>query len=269
MSIETMTDQTPAAPRIHPTAIVDEAAELGHGVEIGPYAIIGPNVKVGDGTVVGPHAYIEKDTRIGKGCFVANGAVLGTDPQDLKFEGEETLLVVGDGTTIREFATLNRGTRAAGRTTVGSGCLIMAYAHVAHDCVIGDHVVIANAVQMGGHVAIEDCANVGGLVAVHQFVRIGAYSFIGGASRVPKDVPPYVRAAGNPLALYGLNTVGLERRGFSEEARRELKRAYRLLFNSDLNISQAVTELRARADLVPEVERLLDFIDASERGVSV
>ncbi|NIR43023.1 MAG: acyl-ACP--UDP-N-acetylglucosamine O-acyltransferase [Gemmatimonadetes bacterium] len=264
-----MTDQTPAAPRIHPTAIVDEGAKLGNGVEVGAYAIIGPNVKVGDHTIVAPHAYIEKDTRVGSRCFIAKGAVLGTDPQDLKFEGEDTLLVVGDDTTIREFATLNRGTRAAGRTTVGSGCLIMAYAHVAHDCAIGDQVVIANAVQMGGHVTIENCATVGGLVAIHQFVRIGAYSFIGGASRVPKDVPPYVRAAGNPLALYGLNTVGLERRGFSDEARRELKRAYRLLFGSDLNISQAMAELRSKDSLLPEVERLLDFIDASERGVSV
>jgi UDP-N-acetylglucosamine acyltransferase len=244
---------------------------MGDGVQVGAYAIMGPNGKVGAETIIGPHAFIEKNTHIGDGCFISKGAVLGTDPQDLKYEGEETLLVVGNGTTIREFATLNRGTRAAGKTVIGSGCLLMAYSHVAHDCVIviGDRVIIANGVQMGGHVVIEECATIGGLCALHQFVRIGSYAFLGGASRIPKDVPPYVRAAGNPLKLYGLNTVGLERRGFSKTARLELKRAYRILFNSELNISQAIGELRAREDVTPEVEHLISFIEASERGVSV
>ncbi len=269
MTVEHMTDQTPAPPRIHPTAIVDPGAELEDGVEVGPYAIVGPNVKIGAGTTLGPHAYIERNTQVGRECVIAKGAVLGTDPQDLKYEGEDTLLVVGDGTTIREFATLNRGTRVSGKTTVGSGCLLMAYSHIAHDCVIGNRVIIANAVQMGGHVVIEDYASVGGICALHQFIRIGAYAFIGGASRVPKDVVPYVRAAGNPLELYGLNTVGLERRGFSKTARLELKRAYRILFKSELNISQAIAELRLHEDVTPEVEHLIDFIEASERGVSV
>lgn len=269
MTTETMTDQSPVLPRVHPTAIVDEAAEVGDAVEVGPYAIIGPDVKIGERTVVGPHAYIEKHTRVGRDCFIAKGAVLGTDPQDLKYEGEDALLIVGDDTTIREFATLNRGTRASGRTVVGSGCLLMAYSHISHDSVIGDHVIIANGVQMGGHVVIEDCASIGGLTALHQFVRIGSHAFVGGASRVPKDVPPYVRAAGNPLALFGLNTVGLERRGFSKQARLELKRAYKILFKSELNITQAVAELRSREDLTPEVEHMIDFIEKSERGVSV
>lgn len=269
MTIERATDQTPVAPQVHPTAIVAPDVELGAGVEVGPYAVIGPKVTVGANTTIGPHAFIEKNTSLGAECVVAKGAVLGTAPQDLKYEGEDTRLVVGDGTTIREFATLNRGTRAAGSTVVGSGCLLMAYSHIAHDCVIGDRVVIANAVQMGGHVVIEDCASIGGLVAIHQFVRIGSYAFIGGASRVPKDVAPYVRAAGNPLELFGLNTVGLERRGFNKAARLELKRAYRILFKSELNISQAIAELRALEDVTPEVEHLIDFIETSERGVSI
>lgn len=270
MTTPTMAGQSPEAPtRVHPTAIVHGEAELGDGVQVGPYAIIGPNVRIGAGTTIGPHAYIEKDTRVGRECVIAKGAVLGTDPQDLKFEGEETLLIVGDKTTIREFATLNRGTRASGSTQVGSHCLLMAYSHVSHDTRIGDHVILANAVNMGGHVTMEDWAIVGGVTAVHQFVRIGTHAFVGGGSRVPKDVPPFVRAAGNPLKLYGLNAVGLERRGFSAEARAELKQAYRLLFASDLNISQAIESLRAEDLRSDEVKHLIAFIEASERGVSV
>jgi UDP-N-acetylglucosamine acyltransferase len=270
MTTPTMAGQSPGAPpQIHPTAIVDANAELADGVQVGPYAIIGPNVKIGTETIVGPHAYIEKDTQVGRECFIAKGAVLGTDPQDLKYEGEETLLIVGDGTTIREFATLHRGTRSSGSTVVGSGCFLMAYAHISHDSRIGDHVTIANAVNMGGHVVIEDWAMIGGVTAIHQFVRIGTHAIVGGGCRVPKDVPPYTCAAGNPLKLYGLNTVGLERRGVSKEIRRELKRAYRLLFNSNLNISQAIEELRSRATAIEEVERLIAFIETSERGVTV
>lgn len=254
---------------MHPTAIVDPGAELEAGVEIGPYAIVGRNVIIGAKTVVGAHAYIEKDTRIGRDCVIAKGAVLGTDPQDSKYEGEQTLLIVGDGTTIREFATLNRGTRASGSTRVGSRCLLMAYSHIAHDSRIGDHVIIANAVQMGGHVVIEDWATIGGLTAIHQFVRIGTHAFIGGASRLPKDVPPYTMAVGNPPRLYGLNTVGLARRGFSSDTRRKLKQAYRALFKSGLNISHAIEELRSRGDLIEEVERMIAFIESSERGITV
>lgn len=270
MTSPTMTGRGPdAAPKIHPTAIVDPEAQIDEGVRIGPYAIIGPNVRIGAQTIVGPHAYIEKDTRVGRECFIAKGAVLGTDPQDLKFEGEETLLLVGDRTVIREFATLNRGTRASGSTEVGSDCLLMAYSHIAHDSRVGDHVIIANAVNMGGHVVIEDWATIGGVTAIHQFVRIGKHAFVGGGSRVPKDVAPFTRAAGNPLKMYGLNTVGLERRGFSAEVRTELKRAYKVLFNSDLNLTQAVEDLRSRGIETEEVESLVAFIEASERGVSV
>lgn len=256
------------SPTVHPTAVVDSNAELAPGVTVEPYAIIGPGVVIGPGTVIGPHAYLARDTVLGAECVVGKGAVLGADPQDLKYEGEETKLIVGDRTTIREFATLHRGTRASGVTRVGSDSLIMAYAHVAHDCVIGSHVILSNAVQMGGHVTIEDWAVIGGLCALHQFLRIGTHAMVGGASRVSKDIPPYTRAAGSPCRLYGLNSVGLERRGFSAETRRELKRAYRALFASRENLSQAVETLR-RGSLLPEVERLVAFVETSERGVTV
>ncbi|HEX7050076.1 MAG TPA: acyl-ACP--UDP-N-acetylglucosamine O-acyltransferase [Longimicrobiales bacterium] len=254
---------------VHPTAVIDPGAELGSDVVVGPYAVIGPNVSVGDGTRIGPHALIERDTIIGAGCQIHKGAVLGTDPQDLKYRGEETLLVIGERTVIREFATLNRGTAAHGRTEVGDDCLIMAYAHVAHDCIIGDHVILSNAVNMGGHVQIEDWAIVGGVTAIHQFVRIGCHAMVGGASRVPKDVPPFVQAAGNPLRLYGLNSVGLQRRGFSEEVRRELKRAYRLLFHSELNLRRAIERARGELAPLPEVQHFLAFFEESGRGVAL
>jgi len=252
---------------IHPTAVIDPSAELGVDVVIGPYSIIGPNVVVGDGTEIGSHVLVERNTIIGAGCRIHHGAVLGTDPQDLKFAGEVSDLVIGDRTVIREYATLNRGTAARGRTEVGDDCLVMAYAHVAHDCVIGNHVIIANAVNMGGHVVIEDWASVGGLTAIHQFVRIGCHAFVGGASRVHKDVPPYVRAAGNPIELAGLNSVGLQRRGIPEAVRRELKRAYRLFFHSSLNVSQALERARAELEPYPEIQRLLAFVEQSERGI--
>jgi UDP-N-acetylglucosamine acyltransferase len=252
---------------VHPTAIVDSSAVLGDGVEVGPYAIVGPHVTLGDGTVVGPHALIERHTVVGRHCRISKGAVLGTDPQDLKFEGEDTWLHVGDHTVIREFATLNRGTSASGKTVVGSHCLLMAYTHVAHDCVLGDHVILSNAVNMAGHVTMEDWVIVGGVTPIHQFVRIGAHAFVGGGSRIPQDVAPYTRASGNPPKLYGLNSVGLERRGFSAEVRAAVKQAYRLVFRSQLNVSQGVAKAEAEAPDIPEVRHFLDFIRNSERGV--
>jgi UDP-N-acetylglucosamine acyltransferase len=255
--------------RVHPTAVIDSDAELGMGVEVGPYAVVGPGVFVGDGTQIGPHAFIEKNTRLGEDCRIAKGAVLGTDPQDLKFAGEETFLLVGDRSTVREFATVNRGTNASGRTTVGTDCLLMAYTHVAHDCELGNHVIISNATQMAGHVIIEDWAIVSGLVAIHQFVRIGAHSFIGGASRIPQNVPPYCRVVGNPPKIYGLNTVGLDRRGFAEDVRGALKKTYRLLFHSGLNITQAILRAEEEVEQIPEVRHLLSFIKNSERGITV
>ena len=255
--------------RVHATAVVDSDAELGAGVEVGPYAVIGPNVTVGDGTQIGPHVFIERNTRLGEDCRVAKGAVLGTDPQDLKFSGEATFLVVGDRTTVREYATLNRGTRASGQTVVGTDCLLMAYTHVAHDSEIGSHVIISNATQMAGHVIIEDWAIVSGLVAIHQFVRIGAHSFIGGASRIAQNVTPYCSVVGNPPKLYGLNKVGLERRGFAEDVRAALKKTYRILFQSGLNVSQGIQRAEEEVDQIPEVRHLLAFIKNSERGITL
>lgn len=255
--------------QVHATAIIDPSAELGEGVSVGPYAIIGPNVVVGARTRIASHVLIERDTTVGEECQISNGAVLGTDPQDLKYHGEATRLVVGDRTMIREFATLNRGTSATGVTTVGSDCMLMAYTHVAHDCHLGDHVILSNAVNMAGHVVIGDWAIVGGMTPIHQFVRIGAHAFIGGQSRISKDIPPYVKAAGIPIQLYGLNSVGLQRRGFSEEVRRELKRAYRLFFGSAHNVAQAMARAREELRSLPEVETFLSFFEKSERGVTV
>jgi UDP-N-acetylglucosamine acyltransferase len=225
------------------------------------------HVRIGARTVVGPHVLIERDTTVGEECKIHKGAVLGTDPQDLKYLGEPTTLEVGDRTVIREFATLNRGTGEGGSTRVGSDCLLMAYCHVAHDCELGNHVILSNAVNMAGHVTIGDWAIIGGVTPIHQFVRIGEHSFCGGASRISQDVAPYIKVAGNPGAAFGLNSVGLERRGFSEEARAELKRAYRLVFRSELNTSQAIETARAELKPLPEVERFLGFIESSERGI--
>ncbi len=254
---------------VHPTAIIDPGAELGAGVSIGPWSLIGPGVVIGEGTRIGPSAMIERDTQVGRDCVIAKGAVLGTDPQDLKFDGERTELVIGDRTVIREYATLNRGTSALGRTVVGSDCMLMAYTHVAHDCVLGDHVILSNAVNMAGHVEIGDWAIVGGVTAIHQFVKVGSHAFVGGASRISQDVPPYCRVAGNPSKLYGLNSVGLERRGFSTETRALLKRAYRILFLSKERLSAALDTAREEVGGTPEVDALLDFIAGSERGVSL
>lgn len=253
---------------VHPTALVHDDAELGQGVSVGPFAIVGPGVRIGDGTEIGPRVLIERDTHVGEDCRIFNGAVLGTDPQDLKYQGEPTLLRVGDRTVIREFATLNRGTTASGRTLVGSDCLLMAYTHVAHDCELGNHVILSNSVNMAGHVIIEDWVIIGGITPIHQFVRIGAHAFVGGGSRIPQDVPPYCRVAGNPPGLYGLNSVGLERRGFSAEVRAALKKAYRILFQSKLTVREAVERAEQEIPDVPEVRHLLSFVRASERGIT-
>jgi len=254
---------------IHPTALIDASAQLGSDTTVGAYTIVGPGVVIGDRTRLGPHVLVERDTIVGADCVIHNGAVLGTDPQDLKYAGEPTELRVGDRTVIREFATLNRGTTALGFTSVGSDCLLMAYTHVAHDCRIGNNVILSNAVNMGGHVTIDEWAIIGGVTPIHQFVRIGAHAFVGGASRVAKDIPPYVKAAGSPIQLYGLNAVGLQRRGFSEEVRRELKRAYRLFFASTYNTTQALSRARDELQDLPEIEVFLSFFEASDRGVSV
>jgi UDP-N-acetylglucosamine acyltransferase len=252
---------------IHPTALIDPTAELGTGVSVGPYAIIGPRVTVGDRCRIGPRATLQQNVRLAEDVLIGDGSILGGDPQDLKYNGEETWVEVGQGTIIREFSTINRGTAATSKTTVGARCFIMTYVHLAHDCHVGDDVVIANATQCAGHVTIHDRAILSGLNGVHQFVTIGTYSFVGGGSRVNQDIPPYVKAVGNPMELYGLNSLGLQRAGFSGETVAALKRAYRLFFNSDLNLSQALERARTDLPAFPEVERFLAFVESSERGV--
>jgi UDP-N-acetylglucosamine acyltransferase len=255
--------------RIHPTAIVDPGAELGVDVEVGPFAIVGPQVSVGDRSVLAPRAVLERNVRLGASCRVGSGTILGGDPQDLKFKGEETWVEVGDGTVVREYATVNRGTAESWKTTVGRKCLVMSYVHLAHDCHIGDEVILSNCVQLAGHVKIGDGAIISGLSAVHQFVKIGAYAFIGGMSRVSKDVPPFVKAVGNPMKLFGLNRVGLERRALPRETVHELKKAYALFFRSDLNVSQALERARSELRPLPEIELFVRFVEESERGVLV
>jgi UDP-N-acetylglucosamine acyltransferase len=253
--------------RIDPNAIVDNSAEIGDEVEIGPFSIIESDVIIGSGTKIASNVLIASGTRIGNNCEIHHGAVLGTIPQDLKFQGEKTTLAVGDNTVIREYATLNRGTQNRGKTVVGQNCLIMAYAHVAHDCLIGNHVILANAVNMAGHVTIDDYANIGGLVPIHQFVRVGAHTFVGGGYRIPKDIPPYILASGEPLAYAGLNTVGLTRRGFSSETLKNIKKAYRILYKSNLNVSQALEQIKTELELTPEIQNIIEFVESSDRGI--
>ncbi|MDH5315204.1 MAG: acyl-ACP--UDP-N-acetylglucosamine O-acyltransferase [Gemmatimonadota bacterium] len=253
--------------RIHPTATIDPSAHIGDGAEIAPYVIVGPQVTIGDGCVIGPRVTLERNTRLGTQVRVGSGSILGGDPQDLKYAGEESWVEVGDRTVIREYTTVNRGTAATGVTRLGRDCFIMTYVHLAHDCHLGDGVIIANGTQLAGHVTIHDRAILSGLVAVHQFVTIGSMAFIGGASRVNQDIPPFVKAVGNPVELYGLNTVGLRRANYSPETVTALKRAYRLFFNSDLNLSQAQERARQELPGGPEVDLLLQFVANSQRGV--
>ena len=254
---------------IHATAVVDPDAVLPADIVIGPYEVIGPRVQIGSGTKIGPHAVLEQNTRIGERCHIGAGAVLGTPPQDRKFKDEDTWLEIGSDTHIREYSTVNRGTAAHGTTSIGNHCYIMTYVHIAHDCIVCDGVVLANAVQLAGHVQIEPHATVGGLTPIQQFARIGTFAFVGGGSRVRQDVPPYTRAAGDPLRLYGINTVGLTRAGVEPTVRNTLKSAYRTLFNSELTTSQAIERLTLEHGDVPEVQHLLEFVAQTERGVLV
>ena len=255
--------------RIHPTAIVSRGAQLGADVEIGPFAIVGEGCVIADGCFVDARATLERNVILARGVRVGSGSILGGDPQDLKYRGEPTTVEIGEGTTIREYSTINRGTTQSYKTTVGRNCFIMSYVHLAHDCHVGDGVIISNGTQLAGHVTVDAKAIISGVTAVHQFVQIGCFSFVGGCSRVAKDVPPYVKAAGNPIKLYGLNKVGLERNGFPEDVLKELKRAYRLFFNSDLNVSQARERAASELHQYPEVTEFLRFFDRSDRGVVI
>jgi UDP-N-acetylglucosamine acyltransferase len=251
---------------IHSSAVIHQDVQIGDNVDIGAFAIVGEGCVIGDGCTVAARATLERFVHLGQNVKIGSGSILGGDPQDLKFKGEKTTVEIGDGTTIREFTTINRGTSQSFKTTVGKNCFLMSYVHLAHDCHVGDGVIISNGTQLAGHVTIDEKAIISGLVGFHQFATIGRYSFIGGCSRVAKDVPPYVKAVGNPIKLYGLNSVGLERNGFPEDVRRELKRAYRLFFKSELNLSQARERAAAELQPFPEIQEFLAFFDRSDRG---
>lgn len=255
---------------IHSTAIIHPGAQIADGVEIGPYAVIGEHVKIGTGTKVGPHAVIEGWTEIGEHNTIFQMASVGAIPQDLKYNGEQTYLRIGNGNTIREFATLHLGTVTGdGETTVGDGNLFMAYSHVAHDCHIGSHVIMANSATLAGHVTVQDYAILGGLCAIHQFTIVGESVMIGGGSMVASDLPPFtiVTGEGRDLRLRGLNQVGLKRRGFSEASISGLKKAYKILTFSGLKLPEALERIKSEVPASPEVQRFVSFIESSKRGV--
>ena len=254
---------------IHPTAIIDPRAELGQEVSVGAYTVIEEDVFVDVGTQIGPHVYIDRYTRIGKNCRISPFASIGTPPQDKKFKGEKTEVVIGDDNVIREYVTINRGTPAGGGlTSLGDQNLLMAYVHVAHDCHLGKGIVMANVATLGGHVVLEDYSFIGGLSAVHQFVRVGAYAYIGGKTGIVQDIPPYVIASGERAKLFGLNIIGLTRHEFSNEVIMALKKTYQIVIRSHLTIQEAIIRVEKEIPPFPEVKRFIEFIRNSQRGIT-
>jgi UDP-N-acetylglucosamine acyltransferase len=250
-----------------PLAYVHPQANIARNVVIEPFATIHKNVEIDEGTWVGSNVTIMEGARIGKNCRIFPGAVISAIPQDLKFNGEETTVEIGDNTTIREFVTVNRGTKESNKTVVGNNCLLMAYVHVAHDCVIGNNCILANAVNLAGHINIGDYAIVGGLSAVHQFVNIGSHVMISGGSLIRKDVPPYTKAARDPLSFVGINSIGLRRRGFTSEKINEIQDIYRIIYLRNLNVSQAIAYIETEMPATPERDEIISFISASQRGI--
>lgn len=258
-----------AAVDCHPTAVVHEGARIAEGARIGPYCVIGEHVEIGRDTVLGPHVVIADYTTIGERCRIFQFASIGEEPQDKKFGGEVSSLEIGDDNVFREFVTIHRGTAlGGGRTSIGDRNLFMAYTHVAHDCVVGSDTIFGNAATLGGHVSVDDCAIVSAYSGVHQFCRVGAFAFVGGYSVVTKDVLPFSKTVGNRARLYGVNTIGLERRGFSRERIETIHSAFRTLQQSCLNVSQALDKLDAECES-EDVRLLVDFVRSSERGVVV
>ena len=254
--------------KIHPTAIIAPDAQLDEGVEIGPYAIIKSDVKIGKNTIIGSHTVIDDYTHIGEGCHIFQFCSIGAPPQDLKFGGEKTRVIIGNFNTIREFVTIHRSTTSdIGVTMIGDHNLIMAYCHVAHNCKLGNRIVMSNAATLAGHIHIEDYAIISGLTGIHQFCRIGAHCMVGGASAVVKDVPPYTIAQGNHAKLYGLNLIGLKRRNFPEKTIKALKEAYQIIFRSDLLLEKAVKKAQEEVEDCAEVRHFIQFIKESERGM--
>ncbi len=254
---------------IHPTAIVHPNARIADGVEIGPYSVIGEHITIGSDTKIASHVVIEGWTTIGERNHIHSFSSIGTPPQDIGYRGEETYLIIGNDNVIRECATVHRATTKEDRKTeIGNKNFLMAYSHVAHDCKLGSNIIMANSVALGGHIVIGDHAILGGIVAVHQFVKIGPYSIIGGQSAVTLDIPPYVSAAGNRAQLYGLNLVGLKRKGFSDAAISTLKKAYKIIFRSGMTQDEAIQRVLEEFGGAPEVRTLVDFIRASKRGIT-
>jgi UDP-N-acetylglucosamine acyltransferase len=259
---------TSTPPKIHPSAVIAPGAKLGPGVEVGPYAVIGPQVRIGAHSYIGPHAVIEGRTTIGCDNRIFQFASVGAIPQDKKYQGEDSELIIGDGNAIREFATLHLGTTGGGMVTrVGNQNLFMNYSHVAHDCQIADHVVLANGATLAGHVTVESFVTIGGLVAIHQFTRIGELALLAGGAMVSQDVPPYCTATGDRAHLHGLNLIGLKRRGMSADEISVLKKSYRTLFAEGLALKEAVARVREDCPSSPTVAHLLEFIVASQRGL--
>ena len=249
-------------------AVVDPKAEIADGVEIGPFTIVGAGVEIGAGTVVGPHVVIKGPTRIGRDNTIYQFASVGEAPQDKKYGGEPTRLEIGDRNVIREYATIHRGTvQDRGVTTIGNDVLLMAYTHVAHDCLLGDHIILSNAASLGGHVRVDDWAILSGFAIVHQFCRVGAHSFLGMGSATTKDVPPYVMASGQPARPYGINSTGIERRGFGAEAARAIKRAYKLLYKSGHKFEAARERIAELAEEEAALRPLCQFLAETRRGI--
>ena len=250
-----------------PLAYVHPQAKVARNVVVEPFTTINNDVEIGSGTWIGSNVTIMEGARIGKNCRIFPGAVISAIPQDLKFEGEDSLTVIGDNTTIRECVTINRGTSASGKTKIGSNCLIMATAHIAHDCVLGDNSIVVNGVALAGHVIVGKHAIIGGLAAVHQFIHIGDHAMISGGSLVRKDVPPYTKAAKEPLSYVGINSIGLRRRGFSSAKISEIQNIYRILYQKNYNNSQALSIIEAEMEATPERDEIMLFIRNSQRGI--
>lgn len=254
---------------IHPTAVVDPSCELGENVSIGAYTVVASDVSIGANTVIRSHVVVDKYVSIGEDCQIYQFASIGAAPQAVKFKGEKTYVKIGRGSVIREFVTINRGTAfGSGATEVGAENLLMAYCHIAHDCKTGRNVILANNATLAGHIVVGDFVTVGGLVAIHQFVRIGEYAYIGGKSAVPKDIPPYVLAAGDRARLHGLNKVGMKRHGFSQKTIAALKMVYRIFFRIGITINEAIERAQAEVDPLPEVVNFIEFVKSTQRGIT-
>jgi UDP-N-acetylglucosamine acyltransferase len=256
-----------SAVTIASTAIIHPRAQIGDDVQIGPYSVVGENVRIGRGTEIGAHVILDGWTTIGEHCRISTGAVVGSEPQDLKYRGAQSFVRIGDYTTIREYSTVNRGTMEGDETRVGQGCLLMAYSHVAHNCILEDSVIMASFAALAGHIRIGSNGIIGGLVAIHQFCQVGRYALVGGASAVRQDVLPFTRAAGNPCRSYGLNVVGLRRHGFSEDRIRRLKRIYRTIFRSHLSEEKALACVEEEMPNDEDARQIIGFVRRSERGI--